>query len=109
VRHLHYPGLPSDPGHALLTRQARGFGAMMSFEAASRAKVEQLLRSVKVFLFAESLGATESLVTFPLVQTHADIPPEVRDRIGLSECLVRLSIGLEDAGDLIQDLDQALA
>ncbi|MDR2489381.1 MAG: PLP-dependent aspartate aminotransferase family protein [Desulfovibrio sp.] len=104
ISRLHYPGLPSDPGHATLGKQARGYGGMLSFEVASRAVVEHILASVRVFLFAESLGATESLVTFPLVQTHADMPADVQQRIGLTERLVRLSVGLEDPEDLIGDL-----
>jgi cystathionine gamma-synthase/cystathionine beta-lyase len=109
VSGLHYPGLPSDPGHSVLAGQADGFGAMISFEVESFARVEHLLASVKVFLFAESLGGAESLVTLPVVQTHADIDPETRKRLGLSDCLLRLSIGLEDPADLISDLSAVLA
>jgi len=108
VRNLRWPGLPSDPGHAVLARQSGSFGGMISFEVASRQAVERLLASVRVFMFAESLGAPESLVTYPLVQTHADIDQETRARIGLTDCLVRLSIGLEDPADLIADLACAL-
>lgn len=108
ARNVHYPGLPSDPGHALLAKQSETFGGMISFEVASQKKVERILASVRVFLFAESLGATESLVTFPIVQTHADIDAKTRARIGLTDCLVRLSIGLEDPEDLIADLAAVL-
>jgi len=108
VRNLHYPGLASDPGHAVLARQSGNFGGMISFEVESRQVVERILASVRVFMFAESLGAPESLVTYPLVQTHADMDPETRARIGLSDCLVRLSIGLEDPADLIADLASVL-
>jgi cystathionine beta-lyase/cystathionine gamma-synthase len=108
VSRLRYPGLPADPGHGTLAGQARGFGGMISFELPSRAAVERLLASVRVFLFAESLGATESLATFPLVQTHADLPAPLQERIGLTERLVRLSIGLEDPEDLVDDLARAL-
>jgi len=104
VRNLHYPGLASDPGHAVLARQSGNFGGMISFEVESRQAVERILASVRVFMFAESLGAPESLVTYPLVQTHADMDPETRARIGLTDCLVRLSVGLEDPADLIADL-----
>jgi cystathionine beta-lyase/cystathionine gamma-synthase len=108
VKSLHYPGLPTDPGHKTLARQARGFGAMISFEVDSRDSVERILSSVKVFLFAESLGGTESLITFPIVQTHADIDPATQARLGLTDCLLRLSIGLEDSQDLIADLGRVL-
>ncbi|MDR2800371.1 MAG: aminotransferase class I/II-fold pyridoxal phosphate-dependent enzyme [Desulfovibrio sp.] len=105
---LRYPGLPSDPGHALLTSQSRGCGAIISFETSSRAEVERILASVRVFLFAESLGASESLITYPFVQTHADIPPDMRERSGLTDRLLRLSVGLEDKSDLIDDLARVL-
>jgi cystathionine beta-lyase/cystathionine gamma-synthase len=108
IQNVRYPGLPSDPGHERLLRQSLGAGAMISFEAQSRDEVERILASVQVFFFAESLGGAESLLTYPLVQTHADIPPDTLEHIGLNERLLRLSIGLEDAGDLVQDLAQAL-
>ena len=108
VRNLHYPGLASDPGHALLRGQSERSGGMISFEAASREEVERMLASVRVFMFAESLGAPESLITFPVVQTHADMDADMRARIGLTDRLVRLSIGLEDPEDLIADLASVL-
>jgi cystathionine beta-lyase/cystathionine gamma-synthase len=109
VKKLYYPGLPTDLGHAVLARQSSGFGAMISLEVDSRARVEHILASVKVFMFAESLGAPESLVTFPLVQTHADMDPAALERLGLNDHLLRLSIGLEDPADLLADLDAVLA
>jgi cystathionine beta-lyase/cystathionine gamma-synthase len=109
VKKLYYPGLPGNPGHAVLARQSAGFGAMIAFEVDSRARVEHVLSSVKVFMFAESLGAPESLVTFPLVQTHADMEPAVLERLGLNDRLLRLSIGLEDPSDLLADLAAVLA
>ena len=108
VTKLHYPGLPSDPGHKVLSGQADGFGGMISFEVESRARVEHILASVKVFLFAESLGGAESLVTFPVIQTHADIDPKIRARLGLTDRLLRLWISLEDPADLIDDLAEVL-
>lgn len=108
VPRVYYPGLPSDPGHALLARQAGGFGAMLSFEAESPDRIPHILKSVQVFLFAESLGGTESLVTFPAVQTHADMAPELRDRLGINDRLLRLSIGLENPDDLLADLARVL-
>ncbi len=109
VRCVHYPGLPSDPGHALLAALGRGFGAMVSFEVKDAARVAGILERVRVFLFAESLGGVESLITYPLVQTHADVDAATRERLGINERLLRLSIGLEHVDDLIADLAQALA
>lgn len=109
VSDVRYPGLQEDPGHELLKRQASGFGAMVSFEVKDANKVPHILENVRVFLFAESLGGTESLVTFPKVQTHADIPEDLRERLGINDRLLRLSLGLEHAQDLIDDLGRALA
>jgi cystathionine gamma-synthase/cystathionine beta-lyase len=107
VKKVHYPGLESHPGHATLKREARGFGAMIAFEVYDPALVEQLLMKTRVISFAESLGGVETLITFPEVQTHADIDPEIRARLGINNVLLRLSVGIEDAGDLIADLAQA--
>lgn len=109
VTRVHYPGLESHPGHGLLDRQARGFGAMIAFEVKEPRLVEQLLLKTRLISFAESLGGVETLITFPEVQTHADIQPEVRARLGINNMLLRLSVGIEDAEDLIADLEQALA
>ena len=107
VHSVYYPGLPSDPGHAVLSRQAAGYGAMISFEVESPIFARELLSRTKVFLFAESLGGTESLVTYPIAQTHADMDASILARIGLTGRLLRLSIGLEAPSDLISDLAQA--
>ncbi|MDR0826463.1 MAG: PLP-dependent aspartate aminotransferase family protein [Desulfovibrio sp.] len=109
VKKLYYPGLESDPGHKTLSAQAQGFGAVISLEVESRARVESILSGVKVFMFAESLGGPESLVTFPLLQTHADLDEAAKARLGLTDRLLRLSIGLEDADDLIGDLEVVLS
>ncbi len=108
VSKVYYPGLSHHPGHDLLKRQASGFGAMLSFEVADANRIPAILAGVRVFMFAESLGGVESLITFPSVQTHADIAPEVRERLGINDRLLRLSIGIEDAEDLRQDLEQVL-
>ena len=108
VSKVFYPGLETDPGHKLLAGQASGFGGMVSFEVKSPGLVPEILKKVKVFLFAESLGGAESLITFPVVQTHGDVPVEVRERLGIGDRLLRLSLGLEDADDLIADLDSVL-
>lgn len=108
VAKVYYPGLEDHPGHALIKRDSRGFGAMIAFEVASHALVEQVLMKTRLISFAESLGGVESLITFPEVQTHADIPPELRARLGINNTLLRLSVGIEDGNDLIEDLRQAL-
>lgn len=108
VTKVLYPGLPQHLGHSLMQRQARGFGAMISFEVRSSDLVERLLSGTRLISFAESLGGVESLITFPWLQTHADIEPEQRARLGISERLLRLSVGIEDARDLIADLAHAL-
>jgi cystathionine gamma-synthase/cystathionine beta-lyase len=108
VTKVLFPGLAAHPGHELMQRQSRGFGAMISFEVAARELVEGFLGRLKLISFAESLGGVESLATYPWLQTHADIAPEIRARLGISETLLRLSVGIEDARDLIADLAQAL-
>ena len=107
VRKVYYPGFPEHPGHDLLKEHARGFGAMIAFEVDDHSLVERLLMRTKVISFAESLGGVESLITFPEGQTHADIEPEIRARLGINNVLLRLSVGIEDSDDLIADLAQA--
>jgi len=109
VRKVYYPGLETHSGHDLLLKQARGFGAMIAFEVREPGLVEQLLLKTRLISFAESLGGVETLITFPEVQTHADIEPAIRARLGINDVLLRLSVGIEDAGDLIADLAQAFA
>ena len=104
---VHYPGLTDHPGHEPLKSQAKGFGAMIAFEVDDPALVEQLLMKTQLISFAESLGGVESLITFPEVQTHADIAPAKRAALGINNRLLRLSVGIEDADDLIADLAQA--
>lgn len=104
-----YPGLPEHPGHALMQRQARGFGAMLTFEVHDKRDVPVLLKTVKLIRFAESLGGTESLLTYPITQTHADVAPEVLAANGLTDRILRLSVGIENVNDLIADLAQAFA
>ena len=91
-----------------MKRQGKGFGAMIAFELADPALVEPLLNRCSLISFAESLGGVETLITFPAVQTHADIEPEIRERLGITSALLRLSVGIEDAADLIDDLDRSL-
>ena len=108
ISKVYYPGLDEHPGHHLMKRDSRGFGAMIAFEVDNHSLVEQVLLKTKLISFAESLGGVESLITFPEVQTHADIPPELRARLGINNVLLRLSVGIEDCDDLIEDLRQAL-
>jgi cystathionine gamma-synthase len=108
VSRVIYPGIETHPGHTLLRNQASGFGAIISFEVADPAFVPKILSSVKVFLFAESLGGVESLITFPAAQTHADMGEQMRSRLGINDRLLRLSIGIEGVEDLITDLDRAI-
>jgi cystathionine beta-lyase/cystathionine gamma-synthase len=107
VTKVFYPGLKAHPGHELLQSQARGCGAMIAFEVASEELVEKLLLKTAVISFAESLGGVETLITFPALQTHADIEPEKREQLGINNRLLRLSVGIEDVNDLIADLEQA--
>ena len=105
-----FPGLPSHPQHDLAARQMHGFGGMLSFELdADIERAARFVSATKVITLAESLGGVESLIELPAVMTHASVPPEVREAIGIRDGLVRLSVGLEDEADLIADLDQALA
>jgi len=108
VKRVLYPGLPSHPQHEIAKRQQRGFGAMICFDLDGLEAARRLLNSVNLCSLAESLGGVETLISLPALMTHASMPPAVRLQIGITEGLVRLSVGLEDAEDLIADLDQAL-
>jgi cystathionine gamma-synthase len=108
VTDVYYVGDVDHPGYELMKKQTSGFGAMISFRVDDPARVPQVLESVRVIRFAESLGGVESLITFPLVQTHGAIPAEIRDKLGIDDRLLRLSVGIEDEQDLIADLAQAL-
>jgi cystathionine gamma-synthase len=104
---VYYPGLPGSPYHALQKKQARGFGGMLSFAVKDIALVGRMLENVKIVSYAESLGGVESLITYPVLQTHAAIPEELRVRIGITDKLLRLSVGIEAVEDIIADLNQA--
>jgi cystathionine beta-lyase/cystathionine gamma-synthase len=109
VRHVYYPGLPSHPDHALAQRQMPGFGGMVSFAfEGTREDVDTFVRHLRVFALAESLGGVESLCCHPASMTHGSIPAEERERRGVTDTLLRLSVGIEGVDDLIADLDQAL-
>lgn len=109
VEAVHYPGLPSHPQHELARRQMKGFTGMISFELGSMAAARAVAEGTRVFALAESLGGVESLIGHPAVMTHASVPKERRDAMGVSEGLLRLSVGIEHPDDLIEDLDRALA
>ncbi len=110
VVQVYYPGLESNPGHALARRQMGGyFGGVVSFEVSSGDAARSFLERLRVFTLAESLGAVESLAESPAMMTHASIPEEIRTRVGVSDGLLRLSVGIEDVDDLVADLEQALA
>ncbi|HZT42213.1 MAG TPA: PLP-dependent aspartate aminotransferase family protein [Chthonomonadaceae bacterium] len=109
VAAVHYPGLPSHPQHDLAARQMRGFGGMVAFEMQEgAAAARKVLERVRLFILAASLGGVESIISYPPLMSHAALTPEERQRRGISDGLIRLSVGLEDAQDLISDLDQAL-
>ena len=108
VREVFYPGLPSHPQHDLACRQMSGFGGMISIELGSMEKAKAMVGRTKLFYLAESLGGVESLIGHPASMTHAAVPPAMRQAMGLSDGLVRLSVGVEDVEDLVADLDQAL-
>jgi cystathionine beta-lyase/cystathionine gamma-synthase len=109
VKKIYYPGLENHPGHALQKKQARGFGAMISFDLGTLDRAKRVLKNVRLFTLAESLGGVESLISHPAVMTHASVPKVERDRMGVTESLVRVSVGIEDVEDLQTDLERALS
>jgi len=109
VLRTYYPGLASHPHHDLARRQQYGFGGMISFEVNGGIdEANRVLKNVKIFSLAESLGGIESLICHPLTMTHASMTPERRQKAGITERLIRLSVGNEDVNDILEDLDQAL-
>ena len=108
VKAVYYPGLETDPGYELSCRQTHGFGGMLSFRVDTPARARHVLKKIRLISFAESLGGVESLLTLPSVQTHGDIPETERQRLGICDSLLRLSVGIEDVADIMNDLEQAL-
>jgi cystathionine gamma-lyase/cystathionine beta-lyase/cystathionine gamma-lyase/homocysteine desulfhydrase len=108
VRKVYYPGSASHPQHALARRQQRGFGGMVAFDVGSLAAARTVLESVKLCTLAESLGGVETLISHPATMTHASVDQLKRERLGITDGLVRVSVGIEDTDDIIADLDQAL-
>src|SRR5580658_2765771 len=109
VKKVIYPGLESHPQHAIAKRQQKGFGGMLSFDLGSLEAAKALLNHVKICSLAESLGGVETLISHPALMTHASMPPEKQKEVGITQGLIRLSVGIEDVEDLIADLDQSLA
>ena len=109
VKEVYYIGLPEHESYEVVQKQCRGYGGMISFRVEDEDTAKRILKKVKLIRFAESLGGVESLITFPKYQTHADVPCEVQKALGIDDTLLRLSVGIEAAEDLIEDLEQALA
>ncbi|MEZ4411493.1 MAG: cystathionine gamma-synthase [Gemmatimonadales bacterium] len=109
VQQVYYPGLTSHPQHELAKRQMSGFGGMISFDIGDPARARRIAERTRIFVLAESLGGVESLMGHPASMTHASVPPAMREAMGLTDSLLRLSCGIEDVEDLIADLDQAFA
>jgi cystathionine beta-lyase/cystathionine gamma-synthase len=108
VSHVHYPGLATHPQHELAKKQMSGFGGMIAFDLGSLENANRMLRRVRVCTLGESLGGVETLISHPATMTHAAIGQEARDRLGITDGLVRISVGIEDEQDLLADLGQAL-
>lgn len=109
VTKVLYVGLENHQGHDILKSQARGFGGMVSFEVDTKETAINLLKNIKIARFAESLGGVETLITYPTLQTHADVPKDIKERKGINDRLLRISVGIENVNDLIEDISQALA
>lgn len=109
VTKVIYPGLPEHPGYEIMKKQARGFGAMLTFQLEKKEYALAILEKVRMIRFAESLGGVETLITYPTTQTHADVPQEIRERNGITDATLRLSVGIENAKDLLEELAQVFA
>ena len=109
VTRVIYPGLPEHPGYEIMKKQARGFGSMLTFQLESREFALSVLEKVRMIKFAESLGGVETLITYPTTQTHADVPKKIRERNGITEATLRLSVGIEDVQDLLDEFEKVFA
>jgi len=109
VKKIYYPGDPHHPGHEIHKAQSSGFGGMISFDIETLDKAKKFMSKLKVFTLAESLGGVESLVEHPAIMTHASVPIETRNELGITDGFIRLSVGIEDIDDLIDDLEQGFA
>ena len=106
VTEVIYPGLTSHPGHEIMKKQSRGFGSMLTFKLESKEFALAILEKIRMIKYAESLGGVETLITYPTTQTHADVPKEIREKNGITENTLRMSVGIEDVDDLIEELDK---
>lgn len=106
VKKVVYPGLESHPGYEIMKKQSRGFGAMVTFEVTNKAFAQSILKNARLIQFAESLGGVETLITYPVTQTHADVPKELLEKNGINEKVLRLSVGIESAKDLISEFER---
>ena len=109
VKKVYYPGLPEHLGYEIIKKQASGFGSMLTFDVDTKEHAEKILELVRMIKFAESLGGTETLITYPVTQTHADVPEEVRLKNGITPCTLRLSVGIEDVEDLLAELSDVFS
>jgi cystathionine gamma-synthase len=108
VREVFYVGFPDHKDYAVTKKQTTGFGGMISFTVDEFATVKKILKNVDLVMFAESLGGTETLITYPTTQTHEDTPMPIKEALGITDCFLRLSVGIENADDIIRDLDHAM-
>lgn len=108
ITEVYYIGLPEHSGYEINKKQSRGFGSMISFKTDTEQTARKILEKIKLIAFAESLGGVESLITYPMIQTHGDVPAETREKLGITENFLRMSVGIENVDDLIADLAQAL-
>ena len=106
VKKVIYPGLETHPGYEVMRKQSRGFGAMITFEVTSKEFAQSILKNVRLIQFAESLGGVETLITYPITQTHADVPKDLLEKNGINECVLRLSVGIESGRDLIGEFER---
>ena len=109
VTKVIYPGLPDHPGYEIMKKQARGFGAMLTFQLKDKESALAVLEKVRMIRFAESLGGVETLITYPTTQTHADVPQEIREKNGITDATLRLSVGIENVKDLLAELESVFA
>ena len=109
VTRVIYPGLPDHPGHEIMKKQARGFGAMLTFELTKKEYAINILEKVRMIKYAESLGGVETLITYPMTQTHADVPEHIRKQNGITDRVLRMSVGIENIKDLLNELEEVFA
>ena len=109
IKRVYYPGIKGNTSYEICKKQARGFGSMITFEVKSKEQALSILKNRKLIQFAESLGGVETLITYPITQTHADVSPEALRKNGITDCILRLSVGIEDSRDLIRELKRVIS